>query len=72
MERAGLPTVSVIAEEFTRLALGKRDGMGMPEFQPVFFGHQASNRLHTADDARQLAEAAFDRVVAVLTGVTGS
>jgi hypothetical protein len=68
MERAGLPTVSVVADEFARLALMKRNSLGLPEFEPVFFSYASSRRLHSAAEARELAESAFDRVVEVLTG----
>jgi hypothetical protein len=72
LERSGLPSVSVIADEFRKLALTKRDSMGMPHFQPVFFSHTSAERLHSADDARHLAEAAFEKVVNVLTGGLGA
>ena len=63
-EKAGKPAVTILTQEFRRLADAKKESMGMPSFGLVVVPHP----LGTAEAARQKAEEALPQVVRVLTG----
>ena len=70
MEKAGVPTITLVAPEFEALALSKRASMGLPDFEPVLVPYDRSP-IHygrTPEEVRERAATVFDTIVHILTG----
>ena len=64
LEKAGIPTVPVITDEFTSTAREMADLWGVPEFRFVTMPHPLSN-LSTAE-LEQRADELVDKVIELL------
>ena len=66
IERRGVPGVFVASAEFVQAADAQSASLGFPNVARVFTPHPIQDR--TDDEMRAYAEAAYDAVVAAITG----
>ena len=66
LERRGLPGVFVASAEFVDAADAQSTALGFPGVARVFTPHPLQDR--TDDEMRAYAEAAYDAIVASITG----
>jgi hypothetical protein len=66
LERLGVATAAVATEPFVDEALEQARVLGMPDYRMVFVPHPV--QLVSLDELRAYADAAFDAIVARLTG----
>ena len=66
LEQRGIPTAAVATEPFLDEALEQARLLGMPGYRTVLISHPV--QLATTEDLHARADAAFDAVVARLTG----
>jgi hypothetical protein len=66
LERRGIATAGVGTEPFVDEALLQARVLGMPDLRLAFVTHPV--QLLSGDELAALAEAAFPRIVALLTG----
>lgn len=66
LERRGLPGVFVASAEFVDAADAQSTALGFPGVARVFTPHPIQDR--TDDEMRAYAEAAYDAIVASITG----
>jgi hypothetical protein len=66
IERRGVPGVFVASAEFVQAADAQSASLGFPNVARVFTPHPVQDR--TDDEMRAYAEAAYDAVVAAITG----
>jgi hypothetical protein len=66
LERRGLPGVFVASAEFVDAAVAQSTALGFPDVARVFTPHPIQDR--TDDEMRSYAEAAYDAIVASITG----
>jgi hypothetical protein len=66
LEQRGIPTAAVATEPFLDEALEQARLLGMPDYRTVLISHPI--QLATTEDLHARADAAFDAVVARLTG----
>jgi hypothetical protein len=65
-ELQGIPAAAVATTEFLRAARAQASALGLPAFEVVPVPHPV--QIKTAEEMRQLADEAFPRIVAALTG----
>jgi len=65
LERRGIPSVFVASTEFVEAAAAQSAALGV-EPARVFVAHPIQDR--TDDEMRALADAAFDEIIAAVTG----
>jgi hypothetical protein len=66
LERRGLPGVFVASAEFVDAAVAQSTSLGFPDVARVFTPHPIQDR--TDDEMRSYADAAYDAIVASITG----
>ena len=66
LERRGLPGVFVASAEFVDAAVAQSTALGFPDVARVFTPHPIQDR--TDDEMRSYADAAYDAIVASITG----
>lgn len=66
LERRGVPSVFVASAEFVQAAAAQSSSLGFPSVARVFTPHPIQDR--TDEEMRAYADAAFDEIVAALTG----
>ena len=66
IERRGVPGVFVASAEFVQAAVAQSESLGFPDVARVFTPHPIQDR--TDDEMRAYAEAAYDAVIAAITG----
>ena len=66
LERRGLPGVFVASAEFVDAATAQSTSLGFPGVQRVFTPHPIQDR--TDEEMRDYADAAYDAVIAAITG----
>lgn len=66
LERRGLPGVFVASAEFVDAAVAQSTALGFPDVARVFTPHPVQDR--TDDEMRSYADAAYDAIVALITG----
>jgi hypothetical protein len=66
LERRGLPGVFVASAEFVDAATAQSIALGFPDVARVFTPHPIQDR--TDDEMRSYADAAYDAIVASITG----
>ena len=64
-ERRGIPAVAVMTDRFEPTAKAVAEVNGLPDYPYVVIAHPIAN--DSAEDLRVKAEAAIDRIVALLT-----
>ncbi len=65
-ELQGIPAVAVATTEFLRAARAQASALGLPTFEVVTVAHPI--QIRTPEEMRQLADEAFPRIIAALTG----
>jgi hypothetical protein len=68
LEERGLPTVLLCTEPFMNAAREHAEALGLATYQAVRVGHPLASL--SPEQARGRADAAFEGVVAILTGQT--
>ena len=70
MEKTGVPAVSLVAPQFEKLALAKRDSMRLPEFVPVIVpADRAPVRYQDrSDELQRWVYSTYETVVERLCG----
>ena len=66
LERRGVPGVFVASAEFVDAAIAQSTSLGFPGVHRVFTPHPIQDR--TDDEMREYADAAYDAVIAAITG----
>ncbi len=66
LERRGIPGVFVASAEFVQAAEAQSSSLGFPSVARVFTPHPIQDR--TDDEMRSYADAAYDEIVAAITG----
>ena len=66
LERRGVPGVFVASAEFVEAAVAQSASLGFPGVKRVFTPHPIQDR--TDDEMRAYAEAAYDAILASITG----
>ncbi|HAP77078.1 MAG TPA: hypothetical protein DCR14_13455 [Acidimicrobiaceae bacterium] len=66
LERRGVPGVFVASAEFVDAAVAQSTSLGFPGVKRVFTPHPIQDR--TDDEMRAYAEAAYDAILASITG----
>jgi len=66
IERRGVPGVFVASAEFVQAAVAQSASLGFPDVARVFTPHPIQDR--TDAEMRAYAEAAYDAVIAAITG----
>jgi hypothetical protein len=66
LERRGVPSVFVASAEFVQAAAAQSSSLGFPSVARVFTPHPIQDR--TDEEMRAYTDAAFDEIVAALTG----
>jgi len=66
LEARGVPGVFVASMEFVQAAVAQSTSLGFPTMARVFTPHPIQDR--TDDEMRAYADAAFDDIVAAVTG----
>ena len=66
LERRGIPGVFVASAEFVQAAEAQSSSLGFPSVARVFTPHPIQDR--TDDEMRAYADAAYDEIVAAITG----
>ena len=68
LEKAGIPTVTLIAPEFAKLAHSKKESMGLNAFEPVVVPFDPHLRIfgESREQVRAAAEAVYEQIVHTL------
>jgi hypothetical protein len=66
LERRGIPGVFVASAEFAQAAEAQSSSLGFPSAARVFTPHPIQDR--TDDEMRSYADAAYDEIVAAISG----
>jgi hypothetical protein len=66
LERRGIPGVFVASAEFAQAAEAQSSSLGFPSAARVFTPHPIQDR--TDDEMRSYADAAYDDIVAAISG----
>jgi hypothetical protein len=66
LEARGIPSMFVASTEFVQAAAAQAHSLGFDEIARVFVAHPIQDR--TDDEMRALADAAFEEIVATISG----